>query len=58
MDGGLTIPALPFTDGTHEIKVKGTLCFDGTNMLISGAVKAVELGSAAAAENALSAPPQ
>lgn len=45
--GGLNVVSgSAFVSGA-QVGVKGTLCFDGTDMLISGAVKAVELDSAA-----------
>lgn len=45
--GGLkVVSGSAFVSGA-QVGVKGTLYFDGTDMLISGAVKAVELGSAA-----------
>ena len=47
IDGGLNVVSgSAFVSGA-QVGVKGTLYFDGTDMLISGAVKAVELDSAA-----------
>lgn len=47
IDGGLNVVSgSAFVSGA-KVGVKGTLYFDGTDMLISGAVKAVELDSAA-----------
>ncbi len=47
IDGGLkVVSGSAFVSGA-QVGVKGTLYFDGTDMLISGAVKAVELDSAA-----------
>lgn len=47
IDGGLNVfSGSAFVSGA-QVGVKGTLYFDGTDMLISGAVKAVELDSAA-----------
>lgn len=47
IDGGLNVVSgSAFVSGA-QVGVKGTLYFDGTDMLISGAVKAVELNSAA-----------
>lgn len=55
IDGGLNVVSgSAFVSGA-QVGVKGTLYFDGTDMLISGAVKAVELDSAGRAcrQNAL-----
>ena len=47
IDGGLNVVSgSAFVSGA-QVGVKGTLYFDGTDMLISGAVNAVELDSAA-----------
>ncbi len=47
IDGGLNVVSgSAFVSGA-QVGVKGTLYFDGTDMLISGAVKAVELDRAA-----------
>ena len=47
IDGGLNVVSgSAFVSGA-QVGVKGTLSFDGTDMLISGAVKAVELDGAA-----------
>ena len=45
--GGLNVVSGSASVSGAKVGVKGTLCFDGTDMLISGAVKAVELDSAA-----------
>lgn len=45
--GGLNVVSGSASVSGAKVGVKGTLYFDGTDMLISGAVKAVELDSAA-----------
>ena len=45
--GGLNVVSGSASVSGAQVGVKGTLYFDGTDMLISGAVKAVELDSAA-----------
>ena len=45
--GGLNVDSGSASVSGAKVGVKGTLYFDGTDMLISGAVKAVELDSAA-----------
>ena len=45
--GGLSVVSGSASVSGAKVGVKGTLYFDGTDMLISGAVKAVELDSAA-----------
>lgn len=45
--GGLNVDSGSASVSGAQVGVKGTLYFDGTDMLISGAVKAVELDSAA-----------
>ena len=45
--GGLNVVSGSASVSGAQVGVKGTLFFDGTDMLISGAVKAVELDSAA-----------
>ena len=45
--GGLNVVSGSASVSGAKVGVKGTLSFDGTDMLISGAVKAVELDSAA-----------
>ena len=47
IDGGLNVVSGSASVSGAKVGVKGTLYFDGTDMLISGAVKAVELDSAA-----------
>ena len=47
IDGGLNVVSGSASVSGAQVGVKGTLYFDGTDMLISGAVKAVELDSAA-----------
>lgn len=47
IDGGLSVFSGSASVSGAQVGVKGTLYFDGTDMLISGAVKAVELDSAA-----------
>ena len=47
IDGGLNVVSGSASVSGAKVGVKGTLYFDGTDMLIFGAVKAVELDSAA-----------
>ena len=47
IDGGLNVVSGSASVSGAKVGVKGSLYFDGTDMLISGAVKAVELDSAA-----------
>lgn len=47
LPGGLSVVSGSASVSGAKVGVKGTLYFDGTDMLISGAVKAVELDSAA-----------
>ena len=47
IDGGLNVVSGSASVSGAKVGVKGTLYFDGTDMLISGAVKAVELDGAA-----------
>ena len=47
IDGGLNVVSGSASVSGAKVGVKGTLYFDGKDMLISGAVKAVELDSAA-----------